>query len=168
MWGQSALGLCCRISETTDLSFPKGRSVNDGISKVLASISYASVNEAVHYILNLGRSAQLVKTDLRNAYHIVPVHPQDQRLLAITWEGRTYMDRALPFGLRSAPKIFSAVADTIAWALHGAGIEHLIHYLDDFLLWELPIQMRWLEQRRLHFNTLGCRWQHTKRRGLPP
>ena len=43
------------------------------------------------------------------------------------------MDRALPFGLRSAPKIFSAVADMVAWALHKAGIQHLTHYLDDFL-----------------------------------
>ena len=49
--------------------------------------------------------------------------------------GHNYVDRALPFGLRSAPKIFSAcaVADTIAWVLHGAGIERLIHYLDGFL-----------------------------------
>ena len=122
-----------RFRMIVDLSFPKGRSVNDGISKVLASISYASVDDAVHYILTLGRGAQLVKLDLRNAYRIVPVHPQDQRLLAISWEGGTYVDRALPFGLRSAPKIFSAVADTIAWVLHGAGIERLIHYLDDFL-----------------------------------
>jgi hypothetical protein len=45
-------------------------------------------------------------------------------------------DRALPFELRSAPKIFSAVADVMAWALHWAGI--LIHYLDDFLLMGAP------------------------------
>lgn len=53
--------------------------------------------------------------------------------LAISWEGKVYIDRALPFGLRSAPKIFSAVADIIAWALHCSGIQHQIHYLDDFL-----------------------------------
>ena len=29
-------------------------------------------------------------------------------------------------------KMFSAVADMIAWALHQAGIQHLLHYLDDF------------------------------------
>ena len=32
------------------------------------------------------------------------------------------------------PKIFTAVADMIAWALHCTGIQHHIHYLDDFLL----------------------------------
>ena len=48
------------------------------------------------------------------------------------------MDRALPFGLRSAPKIFSAVADMIAWALHCAGVQHQLHYLDDFLFMGAP------------------------------
>ena len=42
------------------------------------------------------------------------------------------------FGLRSAPKIFSAVADMMAWALHWAGIRNLIHYLDDFLFMGTP------------------------------
>ena len=43
------------------------------------------------------------------------------------------MDRALPFGLRSALKLFTAVADVIAWGFHMAGIQDQIHYLDDFL-----------------------------------
>lgn len=39
---------------------------------------------------------------------------------------------SLPFGLRSAPKIFTAVADGLAWALACEGIENSLHYLDDF------------------------------------
>ena len=75
---------------------------------------------------------QLVKLDLKNSYHIQPIHLEDQHLLAITWEGETYADRGLPFGLEAAPKIFSAVADMMAWTLHCSGICHHIHYLDDF------------------------------------
>ncbi len=56
-------------------------------------------------------------------------------LLAI---GKTYIDRALPFGLRSAPKIFTAVSDMIAWALHCCGVQHQIDYLDDFLFMSHP------------------------------
>ena len=67
-----------------------------------------------------------------------PMHPDDYHLLGITWNGHTYLDRALPFGLRSAPKIFSAVADFIAWVLHQNGIAHQLHYLDDFLLLGAP------------------------------
>ena len=46
--------------------------------------------------------------------------------------GVTYIDKALPFGLRSAPKIFSAIADALTWAMIQAGVHTVIHYLDDF------------------------------------
>ena len=49
------------------------------------------------------------KLDLQNAYRMVPVHPDDHPLLGIRWGQEVYIDTALPFGLRSAPKIFSGV-----------------------------------------------------------
>ena len=121
-----------------DLSWPPDHSVNDDISSGLASISYASVDEAVQLILHLGRGTQLAKLDLEKAYRNVPVHPQDHHLLAISWAGDYYVDRALPFGLGSAPKIFSAVADVVAWAIHCSGVRHQIHYLDNLLFLGAP------------------------------
>ena len=53
----------------------------------------------------------------------------------MAYGGRTFCDRALPFGLRSAPKLFTAVADGLLWALHCEGIANLLHYLDDFFFW---------------------------------
>ena len=70
-----------------------------------------------------------MKLDVKDAYRIVPVHPSDYHLLGIRWRDRTYVDRALPFGLRSAPKIFSALADLVAWVLDQQGIRHQLHYL---------------------------------------
>ena len=64
----------------------------------------------------------------------MPIHPQDRPLLAMQWEGVTYLDGTLPFGLRSAPKIFSALADGLMWILHSRGVTSALHYLDDFLL----------------------------------
>ena len=43
------------------------------------------------------------------------------------------MDMTLPFGLRSAPKIFNVVADTLQWIIEKRGVTGL-HYLDDFFL----------------------------------
>ena len=48
------------------------------------------------------------------------------------------MDTMLPFGLRLAPKIFNAVADTVQWQLEQRGVEHIDHYLDDFIVWGPP------------------------------
>ena len=48
----------------------------------------------------------MVKADIKEAYRMVPIHPQDQPLLGIMWEDSLYIDKTLPFGLRLAPKIF--------------------------------------------------------------
>ena len=121
-----------------DLSHPANGSVNDGILSSLCSLHYASVDDAVRIIQTLGVGTELVKLDVKDAYRIVPVHPADYHLLGISWEGNIYVDRALPFGLRSAPKIFNAVADILGWVFSQSGIRHHLHYLDDFLLLGAP------------------------------
>ena len=40
----------------------------------------------------------------------------------------------LPFGLRSAPKIFNALTDGLQWYLSHLGVRYVFHYLDDFLV----------------------------------
>ena len=115
-----------------DLSSPAGGSVNDGIPTELCSFVYATVEEAASLVKGHGKGAFMSKLDLMSACCMVPIHPQDQWLLGITWNTTVLVDRALPFGLRSAPKIFNSVADGLAWAMSGAGIVHPIHYLDDF------------------------------------
>ena len=116
-----------------DLSYPNEASVNDGISSALCSLSYASVDEAADIILKLGRNTQLAKMDIKSAYRIVPVHPEDRWLLGMAWMGKIYIDTVLPFGLRSAPKVFNAIADALEWIMHTEGVGHSLHYLDDFL-----------------------------------
>ena len=116
-----------------DLSYPCGHSINDGISSELASVSYASVDDAVQLILQLRKGSELVKLDLKQAYCQVSIHPHNQHLFGVVWEGDVFVDRALPFGLRLAPKIFTAVSDVIVRAFHVRGIHSQIHYLDDFL-----------------------------------
>ena len=121
-----------------DLSHPKGSSVNDGISSQLCSLSYASIDDAISTIIQLGRGTQLAKLDLESAYRIVPVHPHDRHLLGMEWGGKWYMDTVLPFGLRSAPKIFTALADGLIWIMGRNGIERALHYLDDYLFFGKP------------------------------
>ena len=52
----------------------------------------------------------------------------------MVWNGELFVDGALPFGLRSAPKLFSVVADGLLWIVSQHGVQHAIHYLDDILL----------------------------------
>ena len=43
----------------------------------LSSLAYGWVDDAVTRILQLGRSTQLAKFDLKNAYHNVSIHAHD-------------------------------------------------------------------------------------------
>ena len=77
------------------------------------------------------------KVDIKHAHHNIPIHPDNRWLLGMAWEG-AYIDTALPFSLRSTPKISNAVVDAIEWILKEAGISVVFHYLDDFLLIGAP------------------------------
>ena len=118
----------------TDLSHPRGSSVNDGIDPALTSLTYITVDSVMQVVRQLGKGSLLAKMDIESAYRLVPVHPQDRILQAVEWDGQIYVDPMLPFGLRSAPKIFTAVADALNWCLQRAGIRFVSHYLDDFIV----------------------------------
>ena len=121
-----------------DLSAPRGSSVNDAIASSLAQMHYSSVLDAADLIRELGPGTRMAKMDLHQAYRNLPVHADDHPLLAIRWGQSTYIDTALPFGLRSAPKIFSAFADALAWVMQEHGVNRQLHYLDDFLFLGAP------------------------------
>ena len=116
-----------------DLSHPLGCSVNDGVSREWSSIRYATIDQAVVAILKRGQGTELAKVDVEQAYRNVPIHKDDRVLLGMEWEGERFMDTTLPFGLRSAPKVFSALADALEWAFINAGVSFSLHFLDDYL-----------------------------------
>ncbi len=116
-----------------DLSFPRGRSVNDSVPKDLCSMTYVTVDEAIQAILTLGPGTLLAKVDIQSAFRLIPVHPADRHLLAMKWNNSMFIDTCLPFGLRSAPKLFNVMADLLAWIVKDQGVSYVIHYLDDYL-----------------------------------
>ena len=117
----------------TDLSFPEGASVNDRIDAICCSLQYTSVERIATAAQSLRPGALLAKLDVKSAYRLIPVHPADRLLLGFQWQGHRYVDGMLPFGLRSAPKIFTAVADALEWIVRARGVRRIDHYLDDFV-----------------------------------
>lgn len=75
----------------------------------------------------------MAKADIKQAYRIVPVHPEDRHLLGVQWQGEVIIDKVLPFSLRSAPIVFTAVADALQWIMVRQGVRNVAHYLDDFI-----------------------------------
>jgi len=54
------------------------------------------------------------------------------------WEGNLFVDCALLFGLRSAPRIFTAIADVLEWRAKFEGIPRIMHYLEGYLIISPP------------------------------
>ena len=116
----------------TDLSFPEGHSINDAISSDLCSLSYVTVNEVAKAAISLGKGAQIAKIDIKSAYRLIPVCAYDRKWLGMRWKDQVFVDGMLPFGLRSAPKIFNALADALEWIVGKRNVKLIFHYLDDF------------------------------------
>ena len=116
-----------------DLSHPNGFSVNDGIEPERCSLRCTSVDP----VLSPGQDPQMAKVDIESTYKIIPMYPTDRLLLGMQWKEKTYVDTALPFGLRSASKILNEVADALQWIFQCQGVKG-IPYLDDFLLFDSP------------------------------
>jgi len=116
-----------------DLSCPESSSVNDGIPKEFGAISYESLDIAIRLIAKAGPGAILMKRDLKSAFRHVPVSPLDHWLLIFEWDGKFYVDMFLPFGLRTAPRIFNLFAEALHWIFETLLEWKVTHYLDDFL-----------------------------------
>ena len=117
-----------------DLSFPPGRSVNNGISKHFRKLKYQTLDDAVDLLLRLGPGTIMHKRDLKDAFRKIPVSPYDYWLLIFEWQGKHYVDIFLPFGLATAPCLFNLFAEGLHWILEHVFSQSLVHYLDDFLL----------------------------------
>ena len=48
-------------------------------------------------------------------------------------EWGVYIETCLSFGLRLAPKLFTIIAEFLAWIAQQNNVSFLIHHLDDFL-----------------------------------
>ena len=118
-----------------DLSSPRGSSVNEGISSSDYSVRYSSFDDAVTLVTQFTNGCYLAKLDIKHAFHLCPVRPEDWCLLGHYFEAQFFVDTRLPFGSRSSPFLFNTVADLITWILIFVyGVPNILHYLDDFFL----------------------------------
>ena len=116
------------------LSDPPGSSVNAFIPEDCSSVHYASINDTISVIKRKGDGCFMAKTDVKSAFRIIPIHPNDFALLGLKWQNLYYFDRCLPMGCSSSCAIFEAFSTVLEWlAVHRLGGSGVLHILDDFL-----------------------------------
>ena len=117
------------------LSYPRdgsGSSVNSGIEELECELM--RFGDAVGEIVRRGRGCQLSKFDIKDAFRLIRVRPDQQTLLGMKFMGWYFVELALPFGLKSAPALFEMFSTAIDKFIQHAGVETVFHYLDDFLV----------------------------------
>ena len=58
------------------------------------SVKYATIDEAIQLIKSAGPGCFLAKTDVKNAFRIIPIHPDDYGLLGCSGGGSIIMTDA--------------------------------------------------------------------------
>ena len=119
----------------TDLSSPRGFSINDGILDAEASVEFNNFDSAVNIVADPGKGSLMAKLDIKSAFRICPVHPDDWHLLGFSLDDLFFVDLCLPFGLRSSVNRFTTLADTLLWIMkNNLNIKSCTNYLDDYFL----------------------------------
>jgi len=81
----------------------------------------------------LTMDAVLASIDLQDAYHLIPVAVEHQRYLRFKWRGNLFQYTCLPFGLATAPRVFTKVMRPVMSKLRSKG-NASVQYLDDIFL----------------------------------
>lgn len=139
-----------------NLSQPTGYSVNDNIDPAAISVSYCSVTDVVHWIMNHKAEDEwfMAKADLTDAYRMVPITDSDWKHLGMQVGQEVYVDRCLPMGAASSCSTFQRISDALTWiSLNTCPVSCMIYnYLDDFLV--LADGKNKCEQALSHFEQL--------------
>ena len=89
------------------------------------------------------------KTDIKDAFCIIPIQPSDYPLLGMKWNGLYYYDRCMPMGCSSSCKTFETFSLALEWlAKTKLQISSILHLLDDFLI-VAPTAELWYKQLQL-------------------
>lgn len=138
-----------------DLSYPEGTGVNGGIHPERTKVVFATLQDIMNIMKDVGTGCFFIKRDFKDAYRHVPISPTDSKLLGFGWEDEYFEERFLPFGLSSAPFLFNFVAEGFHWIIEQRLKPlkgRVIHYLDDFLI-VLPKGAKWRNAVRIFDET---------------
>ena len=118
-----------------DLSFPKGASLNDYVSKdeylgEKIELVYPKVDDFIQLIKQKDIGCLLFKTDLRRAFCQLNLCPSSYNLYSFVLNKHIFCDCVLPMGAKSSAFLCQRFSNAISFILFKIGI-YILNYLDD-------------------------------------
>lgn len=130
----------------SDLSWPPGASVNDGIPKheycgQLVKIRYPTVDQLCKRAVLLSRGQKRgqikgFKVDMKRAFRQISTCPRDWTLLGSYWRGALFLDKVTVMGSRTGPLACQRVTNMIRHFMSDMGYD-VSNFVDDFMGIEL-------------------------------
>jgi hypothetical protein len=153
-----------------DMSYPRNNpditSVNHGISSEDFPMAWGSFDKTAALILSLPAGCLAATFDISAAYHLTPIHPDQQQHLCVFWNNRVYVDRAVMFGLTSSAGVFGSIGDMLIAIYRKAGYSQILKWVDDFFVIRRPNDS-WTEQDFMDITGyFGVPWSMKKMRPL--
>lgn len=126
-----------------DLSSPHNQSsetsINDLIDKDEYSLQYVRIDDAISILKTLGSESLMCKTDIVDAFKLIPIAKDVQPYYGIKWREKYFFYKRLVFGCRSSPKIFDMLSQAICWIIqNNYNVKNILHLLDDFITFDPP------------------------------
>jgi hypothetical protein len=117
------------------MSSPKGASLNDAIDTLnLEKLNMSSPKLFAEELVKAGKVALFSKSDIVDAYKLIPNAVKEWRLFGFQWLGKFFFDKMKVFGSKEAPASFDSLPETIVnivCTLYQIPKSHVQRQLDD-------------------------------------
>jgi hypothetical protein len=124
-----------------NLSWPYDETaINESIPDAAKSVKYSNVQHAIKLIMKHPKGSFTRKTDVKDAFKIIPVHPDDYHKLGLFFGGQYYYDVTLPAGGSSSCQIFEEFSTALEAINTFYTSQDSTHYLDDFFFIDESVQ----------------------------
>ncbi|XP_072171827.1 uncharacterized protein [Diadema setosum] len=115
------------------LSAPRNNSVKGQIDPQDCSVTYATFDDAISLVQGAGRGSCMGKADVKSAFRLLPVHPDDFDLLGMCVDGKFYYDRCMPMGCSVSCAVFERFSSFLEYCCRRVAVSSdTLHHLDDF------------------------------------
>jgi hypothetical protein len=124
-----------KVRPILNVSSPKGNSLNEAIDEFsLQKINMSSPRLFAEELLKAGKGAPFSKSDIVDAYKLIPNAVEQYKLFGFRWLSRYFYDKTKVFGSKEAPANFDSLPETIVnivCTLHKIPKSNVQHQLDD-------------------------------------
>ena len=115
------------------LSYPEGESINDGIDRSYCTVHYASFDEAVKLVVDVGKGFH-GQSLCRVGFQTFTGSSKDFCLLGMKVNDFYLIDKSLPIGASCSPALFEKFSTFLEWATkRAANSDKISHFVDDFI-----------------------------------